>query len=234
MVQPVDSALLHGHNEQAMIELIYIKVANKVLGGHMEDLEKALSSIKTIVNALTNLQNAKNQLKVSSRSVPTFDENDYESVTSEVFGSPLTPSLIDGYDYDQINDYADQLKSALNQLLDVLPGGASGAEAEALKDDPNSIWSLGNKVVDTIDSVGPEDWVMDRYNEINTSTVGNAGQYQSDLTLAITAAQSLNDNKKEEVRRFLYIFEEYYKSAASVLNKITQILEGMARNISKS
>lgn len=233
MVQPVDPAELYGHSEQALIELIYVKVANEVLGSRMEELEKALTHAKNILSILTQLQNAKNQLHVTSRSVPAFDESNYETDASHIFGSPIVPSLIASFDYSVITGYAADLDQALNDLLNDLPGGAGGAEATALMNDSNSIYSLGKKVITDIGS-DPEAWVMDKYNEDNTQTAGQAGLFQNNLTLAITAGQSLNDSKKEEVRRFLYIFEEYYKSASSILNKITQILEGVARNISRS
>lgn len=59
------------------------------------------------------------------------------------------------------------------------------------------------------------------------------GDAQSNLNFGITSGQSLNDTQKEDVRRFLNIFEEYYKSAASILQRISQIIEKMAQNISR-
>ncbi len=61
-----------------------------------------------------------------------------------------------------------------------------------------------------------------------------AGNIQQNLTFAITAAQSLNDTQKEKVRQFLFVFEEYYKSASVVLSTITRIIEKMGQGIRPS
>jgi hypothetical protein len=76
-------------------------------------------------------------------------------------------------------------------------------------------------------------WILD--NETDGAEIANleAGEIQRKLTGAITSAQSLNDTQKEEVRRYLFVFEEYYKSAAAILSKITQILERMAQGIAR-
>jgi hypothetical protein len=73
-------------------------------------------------------------------------------------------------------------------------------------------------------------WVIDGYNVHNASGVANAGKIQTDLTAAITAAESLNDSQKESVRNYMFIFEEYYKSASAILNTLNQIIQKMAQN----
>lgn len=76
-------------------------------------------------------------------------------------------------------------------------------------------------------------WLMDGYNLRNTASASLAGKIQQNITFAITAGQSLNDQQKEQVRRFLYVFEEFYKSASAILQQITQILQRMAQAISR-
>src|SRR5262249_57694965 len=43
------------------------------------------------------------------------------------------------------------------------------------------------------------------------------------LKLVIQGGQNLNDQLKEKVRRYDFIFEEFYKSSSDVLQKVTQI-----------
>ncbi len=62
---------------------------------------------------------------------------------------------------------------------------------------------------------------------------GRSGDFQKNLTTAIVSGEALNDKKKEELRRFLFIFEEYYKSAAALLNKMTQLIEKIAQGIAR-
>ncbi|MEX1012457.1 MAG: hypothetical protein WDZ27_02050 [Waddliaceae bacterium] len=73
-------------------------------------------------------------------------------------------------------------------------------------------------------------WISDRYNQTDSES---AGLIQRNITNAIVAAESLNDSQKSEVRRFLYVFEEYYKSSAAILQKITQLIERIAQGISR-
>lgn len=61
-----------------------------------------------------------------------------------------------------------------------------------------------------------------------------AGNIQQNITFAITAAQSLNDTQKQKVQQFLFVFEEYYKSAAAILSTITRMIEKMAQGIRPS
>lgn len=95
---------------------------------------------------------------------------------------------------------------------------------------------------DAFDEKALKFWILDGgafIDDGNGNPVANTleglepGDIQRTITTAITAAQSLNDSQKEEVRRYLFVFEEYYKSAAAVLSKITQLIERMAQGIAR-
>ena len=47
------------------------------------------------------------------------------------------------------------------------------------------------------------------------------------------AASNLNDEQKEDLRRLLFLFEEFYKSASALLAKITQLIEKIGQNIAR-
>lgn len=74
-------------------------------------------------------------------------------------------------------------------------------------------------------------WVLDNYTD--PTHAASAGKFENDITTAITAAQSLNNSQQEKVREFLFIFQEYYQSAAAILSQITQIIEQSAQKISQ-
>lgn len=76
---------------------------------------------------------------------------------------------------------------------------------------------------------GFKKWMLDKYG----SGDNNAGQIQQDITNAIAAGQSLNDTQKENVRQFLFIFEEFYKSASAILQTLTQIIERIAQGLAR-
>ncbi|MCB1114435.1 MAG: hypothetical protein KDK62_06735 [Chlamydiia bacterium] len=72
-------------------------------------------------------------------------------------------------------------------------------------------------------------WLIDRYDDPDAGS--QQGAIQGNITKAITSAQSLNDTQKQDVKNYLFVFEEYYKSASAILQKITQLLERIAQGI---
>lgn len=72
-------------------------------------------------------------------------------------------------------------------------------------------------------------WVIDNNNATSIST---AGKYQQDLINAMTAGETLNTTQTESVRNYLFLFEEYYKSATAILQQMTQIIQQIAQNLS--
>jgi hypothetical protein len=77
-------------------------------------------------------------------------------------------------------------------------------------------------------------WVLDKQNVAPSSPdFINAGAIQDRLTQAIRAGESLNDTQKENVRQYMFIFEEFYKSASAILTKLNQIIEKIAQNMAR-
>jgi hypothetical protein len=70
-------------------------------------------------------------------------------------------------------------------------------------------------------------------NPLNIAGFLPPNTVQGSITTAITAGENLNDTQKEKVRRFMFVFEEYYKSASAILTKITQIIQRMAQGINR-
>jgi len=66
-------AELNAHSEQALIELVYVRAANDLLGQAMGNLDDALATTQSTINILTGLQNLKNQINVQSKSAFGFD-----------------------------------------------------------------------------------------------------------------------------------------------------------------
>lgn len=158
----------------------------------------------------------------------------------------------------QIIGYRTQLSTQLIPALSATtPKSSSGAV------DPNSLLANLISVLSDLHKYnlntteGAQQWLVDNYNGVLKSVkyvsgVGNngsvyqsqqwvftsfnanaAGLIQQNLTNALTAAQSLNTVQTESVRNYLFMFEEYYKSAAAMLQQITQIIRNMAQNIAQ-
>lgn len=73
-----------------------------------------------------------------------------------------------------------------------------------------------------------QSWITDSYDKPSSTA---SGKYQQDLTYAVTAAQSLNNTQTSSVQNYLYIFQQYYQSAAALITAINQIITQMANNI---
>lgn len=79
---------------------------------------------------------------------------------------------------------------------------------------------------------GLYNWLIDRYDKRNSAEASLAGQLQNNITFAITSGQALNDTKKAEVQNFLFVFQEYYRSAAAILQQVTQSIRRAAQSVS--
>lgn len=143
--------------------------------------------------------------------------------------------------YKQLFSYRQQMSVFKTQLSTQFPDQVA---------DANSLYSTVTKVYNHLAEAFPNAtnsranavhlfaWLADRENIGNSSsaytlTGAKTGDVQDAMTTAITAAESLNDTQKENVRNFLFVFEEFYKSASAVLQRISAMIEKMASNISR-
>lgn len=258
-IASVNPADLSAHSEQALIEMVYIKTANDLLGSALVNLQSALGTTQSVLNILQALQNLHNDISVKSKSAFGFNYStgfyngksitasggsvialstyvtQYNQAASAYFGKAIDPFFAfkpTDQGYQSYVNSLTTLKSRLETELQVLQKLTPVADQDP---NSNSLYSTVKKVLGEMPSTftfnAINAWVTD-----NLTASGNAaesGKIQNDLTSAITAASSLNDTQKEQVRRFLYIFQEYYQSAAAVLSKISQIVEQMAQKITQ-
>lgn len=125
-----------------------------------------------------------------------------------------------------------QLDTQLTQDQKEATGSLYSTLKNVLKDIDSTFQANGQPITAASSNLdkynGLTKWLIDNYNSRDSTT---AGSYQENISKAITAAQSLNDTQKEDVRNYLFVFEEYYKSASAVLQKITDIIQRMAQGI---
>lgn len=181
----------------------------------------------------------------------SFTQGFISGVSYDILGNPVNVygppiSVIAGVQISQIGkNYVEnliKLKASVQAQITKLDGilsteqkNATGSIYQALvniKNDLDSKFTNNAGQPITLASggadqlIGLSKWILDGYNDNDSS---NSALIQQNITKAITAAQSLNDTQKEEVRNYLFVFEEYYKSASSILQKISQIIEKMAQ-----
>lgn len=66
-------------------------------------------------------------------------------------------------------------------------------------------------------------WVEDQQ-------AGSSGQYQNDLSAAITSSQSFNDTQRENLNEVMFVFEEFYQSAGGLLSSLDQLIQEIGKN----
>lgn len=148
-------------------------------------------------------------------------------------------------------DIIDQIAvlSALGATSD--PASVGAKLKLVLSDIDTYIKDINGNVLSTNTSFGPQgmfaidinlvrgmmDWLFDNSGDPSISLAlfdkGLAGDIQTHITSAITTAESFNDTKKQDVQKFLFVFEEFYKSASAILQSITQIIQKIAQNTAR-
>lgn len=262
-VTPVGSSVISqvasAHTLQAFIELVYVKTANDVMVSQMASLENALSTTQSAMDTLTQIQNLHNLVAVKSKGTflsafPSVYVNgitvqQYRSAASAYFGTPVSvsfsfSSIPDGFDGFVARQSAliAQLKSEIAILSGNTPSVNGGEDSNSLLaklrlvltdfTPPPVPASISPSQVIPFIQQGIYNWVTDNYNSLGTNAT-KAGSIQQNITNAITAGQSLNTTQTESVRNFLYIFEQYYKSASAILQAISQMIQKMASGIAR-
>ncbi|MBS4168092.1 hypothetical protein [Parachlamydia sp. AcF125] len=261
---------------QSLVELIYVKTANEVLGDSLASLEDALKITKDSLDILAELQTLHNRITTNSKapfsskfdlhraavgSDPSLFRKQYPDAASAYFGIPIDPVLASGLGSTNGAGTAvpgPQFQAALTQLISLrsrlekeitllapITDATSGTEGDTLLgklksvlDDLNTYFAVsGVPVTASTNTTAAfqafKSWMLDNLDQHSNTNAGKAGLIQQNITFAITAGESLNDSQKEEVRRYLFVFEEYYKSASAILQALTQLITKMAQGISK-
>lgn len=240
----VTSAQVNAHTIQALVELVYCQTANNVITSAMASLQQALATTQNALSTLTSLQNLKNSVSSVSKSTFDFDyantstgdyEEEYSSAASAFFGTPIAISfkignttIVSGGSpgYASFTVKMAQAKNALATQIEFLSSITDTS-------DPNTLYASLKKVYNGLPNnnsyASVSYWVLDNYNVTGASGAMIAGNFQTDLTTAITAGQSLNSAQQQKVQNYLFIFQQYYQSAAAILTALEQIINRMAQ-----
>lgn len=244
-VTSTPSSNVSDHTLQAAIELVYVQVANDILVQQMGSLESALGITQNVSNILATIQNLHNDVQVASTGTFNFNytsatslsayEKAYTSAASAYFGGPVTISASFPSGYASFQSQFLTAKAQLSAEIPVLSavtasGGNPNSLLETIKTvltDMNAALANGSAHMES----GIINWLIDKYNTPNAAGGNSAGQIQQDITNALTAAENLNTTQTESVRSYLFLFEEYYKSASAIISQMTQIIQKMADGI---
>ena len=287
---------------QALVELVYVRQGNQIIGDGLDALQTALATTKDSLDILAQLQNVHNKIEITAKStfmaaykVPAEDKSKSDnrdlygkgvkSAISAFFNPPIIPgtafisviavSVFVPGAFGMSGRYSTkyvtsagaalieaqkqlvQLKNSLSAQLVLLKSQTSTAvlnDPVKLAASPyGQLQSVYNDLAKTlvysttagvrvpITSTTPPDkayagvqaWMLDNYDKYASTDSSSAGLFQQRIVNASTALSSLNTTQTEKVRNYLFVFEEFYKSASAVLQSMTQIIQKMASNINK-
>lgn len=250
-----------GYHLQSLIEIAYVQAGNDIISQNMAALKSALAITQDVLANLAQMQNLHNQITTRSSAFNFNYQNKYgadnpsawspiyQSAASAYYNTPVTPYIVSSLNlvsgYMQLISIRNALSAQIKALSATTPESALNSSTslygtlKTVMNDLNTAFvdSHGNPVLSTTASssaiAGFKKWMLDNYSAFNSPNANQAGAYQQNITFAITAGENLNDTQKETVRNYLFIFEEYYKSASSALQAITQIIQKMAQNIAR-
>lgn len=219
---------------QAAIEFGFVLQGNDRLENKMSNLQGDLTDIQSAIKALTTVQNIYNKIEPvypDAYEQPASPENDpqlfyrsYQQYGNNQFNDPI-PVRANISDADRQN-YAQSITD-LRRIANALEQRSGiGVGVPGYQD---SLQSQLRSLADSMESQTPESFIRDNMglnvDDPNRTLAGNNGIL---VQQAQTAAQSINDKQKEEVRLALYDYEQFTKAASSMLQALTQLITKLA------
>ncbi len=143
---------------------------------------------------------------------------------------PNDPTLVNG---EQLLAYAKELEEYIQTLENL---GISRTETNSLAYALDKIAKGINKAFEGVDENDPaamagamSRWIMDNRDK---GPAGGGGSFQDDLQKAIGAAQSLKDEKVNDLQEIKNKFDEFMKMAASLIDTLKRIAQTLTRAFS--
>ncbi len=183
-------------------------------------------------NPNANTFNAFNKAGLTLSTDAKFSSvNAYTSIYKADVGTIFAPSGTTAIQIKQgssaTNQQFTQYQSSLATLISQLNKAtvAAGGTANA----PGSLAASLQTVLSDMQSAGSlSNWLVDNSNSTSSANTGN---YQQDITNALTSAQNLNSTQTQSIQQQLFVFQEFYQSAGSALTSISSTIVQMAQGV---
>lgn len=172
----------------------------------------------------------------------------YTGYTSKLFGDPIVPvvdidpntngvqPLGNNSASNDIRNQFVQIKNEISQEISKLKAAGQKEGDGGLIDKLNAILNDMNRTPTAaeVTAAGGSEldaqityWIVDgQGNSKNTDT----GNIQRRLSDGFNAANTVNDTNKEDLRRYMFLFEEFYKSASTILQALNTVATTFAKN----
>jgi len=229
----------------------------------LKDAININQEVLTYLNSLQDLMNQKDpeHFLLKLQYLSGADEDmDWQTFEEETFSQDLgTTAKLPGFTEEEIAEYVSMIYNGTTDAFEegeTAPDG-SGQAAGAFVNAATGIFeasmttvinnliqlkteldtaagdngsALGQQIQKIIDDFNQVDDIQAWIEDYET---GKEGEFQRHLNDAVVASQALNDTEREELRRVMFVYEEFYKSATAMLSKLTQLIERMASAISR-
>jgi hypothetical protein len=216
---------------------------------NQKDPAKFLLQLQFLSSGTTDYEQfEKSSFNQELGTIPKFSEATIQAYVDAIRGGATSGDTLTGstpgvyvdlnnntYDTNALTNQGNKALTRIIQNLDFLLNrlnGVAGSEKTALGERLTSIKTDLQALMPppigtgTTEGSGIVKWVTD-YG------TGREGDYQRKLSDAVTASQALNDTKREELSRVMFVYEEFYKSATAILSRLTQLIERIAGAISR-
>ncbi len=259
----LNDATTQSSSIQQVLMVDYVSTGNQILFNQLNLLNQAINvnqQALSYLNALQDLMNQKDpqtfflQLNnLDATTAGTLSQANYDSYEKATFNQQLL-TMQKFVDDGSLQSYLTNLKnsgtdpqagvilsdvSGMNTAftgardrivanIDYIINQVSAANNSAGGNPAGGLLGALQTVKNDIQTIAPTiaDWVKDVAD-------GKQGNYQNDLNSAVTSAQSFDDTSREQLRSVMFVYEEFYKSAGSLLSSLQQLLIKMADAISR-
>ncbi len=122
---------------------------------------------------------------------------------------------------------------ATNPAADTNAFSVASSIKEVIKDISTSFSGISMTDVGGLESA-VKTWILDARNiAIGQAGSQKRGFVQNHLTEALTNSENLQEQQKQKVTEFMYIFQQFYKTSIAILNLLNQLLSNISHDIMK-
>lgn len=209
----------------------------------MNDVTSALTNNDDFQNALTNFVNTWGTIPANPSPFPggTNDAGAYDTAytqaTQDLFGKAIgviAPSAGPNATSANVTAFTNAYNSLVQQIASLTDsiGDGPGTLTAALIQVKNDIDNATGNTADTL-QVKFAAWIVDNMGVTEVGKAATAGNFQRNLTQAITQSENLNDTQKTRLQSQLFVFQEFYQSASAIMTALNTAITAMAQNISQ-
>ena len=113
----------------------------------------------------------------------------------------------------------------LKALIALAKSQISGSSASSIVSELSTVLDDFQGIVDS----GASDPIATWVTNFSNSTEGS---YQTNLNNAVVASQALNDTQRENLQQVMFVYQQFYQSATSMLSSLMTLMQTIASNIS--